>query len=299
MAMLLRQRNLDCESVTPQNPGFFQGLFSVGVLKGPARKLGLLGSGCILQGRQTPSVPHGVLAPSNSSIIHHPLPIIHASSRCGPYLPTSKDTPCFLPSPPQHTVSIFDKKALVCHCPTPRPRGRTRWSHLRELLENRPVHACFRRHRATNMQALDPEMRHGRFPLALLSTSEAHGLAPCWNSWKNSSHNSRRPSPRHLAPPKLRIPIPLSVARNYTSNQHALRQSLCRTPQHAMPSAAGLARTTPNNCFRALRLEQAILIRRAASRWKQLCPTVPVISRAHERPRPASKIQMAIESCST
>jgi hypothetical protein len=77
--MLLRQRNLDCDpSETFRIQGSFRVFFLLGVLKGPARKkLGLLGrgqlppSGCILQGRQAPSAPHRVLAPSNSSIIHH------------------------------------------------------------------------------------------------------------------------------------------------------------------------------------------------------------------------------------
>jgi hypothetical protein len=62
-------------------------------------------------------------------------------------------------------------------CVTVPPRGRTTWSHLRELLENRPIHACFRRHRATTCKALDPEMHHRRFPLALRSTIEARGLS--------------------------------------------------------------------------------------------------------------------------
>ena len=125
-----------------------------------------------------------------------------------------------------------------------------------------------------DMRALDPEMRHGRFPLALRSTSKLMGSPVMeWLGLGRTAHNfhdAETPDTAHLQ--KTEFPS-LSQWRETTHQSSCPTLSLCCTPQHATPSAAGSARSTTNNCFRALRPEQAILTRRAASRWKQLCPS--------------------------
>jgi hypothetical protein len=106
--------------------------------------------------------------------------------------------------------------------------------------------------RATTCKALDPEMRHRATvasPLALRSTIEARGLSRDGMVGKNSSQISPRPrhrsAPHPSKSPKVRNPIPLSVATKLHTQSPCPTLSLCCTPQHATPSAAGSAKINP------------------------------------------------------